>query len=380
MDTWESNDPDTRRRIQEIWSAGLADGPFAAELIALGVEVSASQGVLALNLLLEACAAAARAGDGALICNARIKYAWQLYITGSSFRALIQAMYASVFTAQIGESKLHDSATHVIASVHAHIGNDAEAERLWRELLTSAQLTNDTQLEALATDSIAGLFLARKRFNDALAMKVRTHMLLTALGDARAANVANDIASALKTLQRHSEALQWITRAIETCPPKQLAARALFMLTQAQIMLAGGGDDERARAISMLRNILRSYGSAMPPDAIFESQVRFELGRALFNAAARSEGFTETKRALEVAERSSDAAARAAAHDALQKMYAAIGAFEQALQHSNARAALTEEISEQRRRAIMNILGAQRVISESIQAWRSNPYVHAPPL
>jgi tetratricopeptide (TPR) repeat protein len=380
MVTWDTNDPGTRKRIQEILAAGLTDADYAARLVALGEDISEHQGALALNLLREACLLASRAGDEPLICNARIKYAWQNYIAGAINQALLHATYAHAFATRLGDIVMQARANYVIGIVHAHVGNDSEAERLLRDVLTTAQLLDDAQLEALATDVIATLYLDRNRYADALAMKVRAHTLLTALNDDRATTVANNIASALNKLDRRDEAQQWITRALDACPVDRQVSRALFTLTQSEILRSSDDAAERSRAIAALRNALRTLGAAAEPGSLVEAMVRLALGRALFDEGNRAEGIAQMEQSLEFAKRSSDVNCLTKAHHALYESYASIGAYREALAHRNAHAALEAARSERREHAIVGVLNAQRVINDQLHIWRDNPLTGAPPL
>ncbi len=364
------------QRIQELWSKRADSAEYVRGLIDLAKNFEESDTKLTGAMLREASLVASRLGDKLLVAEARVQLAYLCLLEGALDQVILQASYARVVAEAIGAADERIRAMCVLAQAHWQVGNVAIAEALWLELIDHARSAQDKAREADFLVELGKLYSHQGKFDQGRQMLLTAHAHYEASNDASLASSKNNLAMAFVRSGSYDEAVVWANRAVQLVSADQPYTRACMLHTLGLSLLRKHPDQPRLAIAEFERALALLQTSARNPGV--EACCRIDLGKALCLANDYTAGIEQIEIGLALAEKSGQKREVDRAHKALQRSYAAIGAFDEAIKHCDKRNELLELEQVAERQRIAQVLNAALKVQESLPAWRADIFGAAP--
>jgi tetratricopeptide (TPR) repeat protein len=320
--------------LERVMRARPQSAEYVEALIDASDKLAAIDATLAERTTTEACHAAERLADGALLAKALSRSAWQCCQMGGSLEhALISAERARFIAERIGDPKAKHSAQFVLAWIRSRIGDVQTAESAWRALIVQAEQTQNALLEAKSRLMLGTLLKQLMRYGEAIAEQRLAFALYERSHDHDRAMCANNLAMTLIECGQHSEALQWVNRAIALCPPGVTIWMSVIEHTHGCCQRAQDNLPAASECFATSLALLNS-----PADDVNHAATLYlDIGRLHTKMANPAESLTWLHRALALTVRHKLLALETRAHSALYKAYVSIGALEQAIEQCTLR-------------------------------------------
>jgi tetratricopeptide (TPR) repeat protein len=358
----------TTQILQRIFSIQPTEPGYLDMLIDAGTELAELDMPLGLRVLRESCEVSEQRRDAPAMARALAQHAWQLARSGALDQALIRATHARIVADAIPSVALMCSAKYVMAWIRTRVGDFSTAEAMWREMINAAQIIEDRLREADYQSELGILFRLSHNYPATIHALHSALVIYKTVRPAEVARCSNNLAMAYACDNNFVDALVWADRALDACAAEQTLLRAKILHTFGLIHFGlrtwNAAEQYYARSQAALKD--------EQSDVRFTAELNSDRGRLAQVQGDIPVAIQHLEHALQIAEQIKNPDLLASSHSALCSLYTAIGALEEALQHSNGHIEALAEKEAANTQSRLALMRAQDLLVPLRTRWAHN--------